>query len=431
MKRIRVLMLGWEFPPIINGGLGVACLGISKALSRHVHQQIILPKSDPSIMLSNAQVIGLNEKTNIRVRETFHTDYYQGFEEVYTIESSIDAYGTVGTLETPIKKPKTIKSEKSGKVKETYHPFVLDHLYGHDTAQKVIEYAYQTADLVQDWNFDIIHAHDWMTMLAGVEIKRRTGKPLVVHVHSLEYDRTGATGDNWVFSIEKLGMEEANVVIPVSAYTASVAQEVYHIPSTKIQPVHNGIDFKIPYKEKKAFPEKLVLFIGRLTHQKGPEYFLEVADRVLKTNPNTRFVIAGTGDKFQPLIETGAYKHIGTKVHFTGFLTRDKIQELLSMADVYVMPSVSEPFGLSALEAAQFGIPCIVSKQSGVAEVLTGAITVDYWDVTSMVKYINLVLQDQALANTMSKNAETDAALCTWDRTAEEIKNIYRSILNS
>ncbi len=422
-------MLGWEFPPIVSGGLGVATLGITKALTKYVQQQVVLPKSDPGIRLPNTQVIGLNERTQIRVRDQFQTDYYQGYETSFSSAPSIDPYATNGSLPIGIKKPSTWSTGSSTKKKEWYHPFEIDALYDHQTHQKVIDYAFQTADLVQDWNFDIIHAHDWMTLLAGVEIKHRTGKPLVVHIHSLEYDRTGATENNWIFAIEKLGMEVADYVVPVSHYTASIAHETYQIPIHKLRPVHNGIDFKIPFKEPKQFPEKLILFIGRLTHQKGPEYFLEVADRVLQQYPNTRFVMAGTGDQFQPLIETGAYKHMGTKLHFTGFLDRSKINSLLSMADVYVMPSVSEPFGLSALEAAQFGVPCIVSKQSGVSEILTGALTVDYWDVKSMVQSILLVLRDEHFAATMADNARQDAALSTWERTAAQLFDLYKTLV--
>lgn len=422
-------MLGWEFPPIINGGLGVACLGLSKALAKQVNLTLILPKSDHSLILNQIDIIGLNQQERIRIREDFQTDFYSELENVYTLPANILPYPSNTLAQT--KKTKTVRKSKMRKVvrSEFYKPFEIDALYGEDTIQKVIEYATISADMCMDWKFDVIHCHDWMTMLAGVEIKQRTGKPLVLHVHSLEYDRNPGNTNNWVYQVEKHAMEMADAILPVSDYTGTVAMKQYGINPRKIHSVHNGVEKIKPFKIEKPFPEKIVLFIGRVTHQKGPEYFIEVASKVLEKYPLARFVVAGTGDKLKELIETGAHKHLGLNIHFTGFLSKEKIHDLLAMADVYCMPSVSEPFGLSALEAAQFGVPCVVSKQSGVSEVLIGALKVDFWDVDKMAHYILMLLEDPAFAKTVSANAHFDLEHCTWENAALEIKDVYNQLL--
>ena len=277
-------------------------------------------------------------------------------------------------------------------------------------------------------DFDIIHCHDWMTFPAAMLVKQQSKKPLVVHVHSLEYDRSGPESKNWVFDIEKEAMSKADIVVPVSNYTGSIAQEHYGIAAAKIFPVHNGADTVEVFKVKNEFPEKLVLFLGRVTGQKGPQYFLDIASKVLQHAPNVRFVMAGTGDQLRDLIENGAYKNIGTKFHFTGFLTKEKVHKLLSMTDVYCMPSVSEPFGLSALEAAQFGIPCVISKQSGVSEVLFGALKADFWDIEKMASHIITLLQNNSLKDALVKDAFNDLKNCTWDKAAEKILPLYNKV---
>jgi glycogen synthase len=428
MKKTKVLMLGWEFPPIINGGLGVACLGLSKALSKQVDLTLILPKSDPSILLKKVEIIGLNQQERIRIREDYKTDFYAELENVYSLPTNISPYEPIE--ESTVVTKKTRKSKITKTIRsEFYKPFEIEQLYGDNTIQKVIEYASVSADMCMEWDFDVIHCHDWMTMLAGIEIKNRTGKPLVLHIHSLEYDRNQGRTDNWVYQVEKNAMEIADAILPVSNYTGTIATTHYGINPRKIHSVHNGVEKIKPYKVEKPFPEKIVLFIGRVTQQKGPEFFMDVASKVLKEYPLARFVVAGTGDKLKELIESGAHKHLGLNIHFTGFLNSEKIHDLLAMADVYCMPSVSEPFGLSALEAAQFGVPCVISKQSGVSEVLTGALKVDYWDIDKMAHYILMLLKDPAFAKTVSDNAHFDLEYCTWEHAALEIKEVYNQLL--
>jgi glycogen synthase len=513
-KRKKVLMLGWEFPPVINGGLGVACLGISKGLSRFVDLTVILPKSDPAFIVQNVELIGLNnldlrellkkenyearkriqeqevhpesgfsenktpengekmintyidpvteydtfadtEYVNIQIDPYYHpfkdiTDqdsYLQNFtrtsknaeegtsnenEKINNEElqnrrvSSVFAFANRGSREVYDEEGEELQTEDL-MIEKFLHAFRDGELYGEDVIQKVILYSKYVLKIAQRKDFDIIYAHDWMTFLAGLEVKAKTGKPLALHVHALDYDRGGPDSKGWIFELEKYAMENADLIMPVSNYTASVITGHYGINSKKVSAVHNGADHVEVVKGQKGFPEKLVLFLGRVTGQKGPEFFLEVASKVFASYPKVRFVVAGTGDRLKRLIETGAFRQIGHKFHFTGFLTKEKVHRLLGMTDVYCMPSVSEPFGLSALEAAQFGVPMVISKQSGVAEVLGGALSADYWDVNLMAEQIIKLLKSKRLSSKVVKQSLIDMEKLTWDIAAAKIyDNFYR-----
>jgi glycogen(starch) synthase len=428
MKKPKVLMLGWEFPPIINGGLGVACLGLCKALRKYADLSLILPKSDPNYFIDNVELVGLNNIDIENLTEVDSSLYYKEFANVEYVDANISPYETSAI---PYVNFDILKNQSplEYKIKGPKNVFQNGDVYDGDVINKVIEYAKYSARLASEKDFDIIHCHDWMTFLAGVEIKSLTGKPLVLHVHSLEYDRGGPESRGWVYDVEKWAMSHADVIIPVSAYTGGIAQSHYDVDPKKIFPVHNGADPVHVFHNIKDFPEKLVLFLGRITGQKGPQYFLDVAAKVISSFPNVRFVMAGTGDRLRGLIETGAYKQIGNKLHFTGFLNKEKVNKLLSIADVYCMPSVSEPFGLSALEAAQFGIPCVISKQSGVSEVLLGALKADFWDVEKMASHIISLLKNDALREAVIRDAFNDLQICTWERTAEKIMNVYKKTL--
>lgn len=427
MRKPKILMLGWEFPPIINGGLGIACLGLCKALRKSADISLILPKADPSYIVDHVELIGLNNIDLLKLKDIKTGKYYKEFTDVEYVEANLLPYEAVegNGKEYNILKEQTARLSS---IRKIHGAFEMDDLYGDDLIAKVIEFSRHATNIAATKEFDIIHCHDWMTFLAGLAIKEFSKKPLVLHVHSLEYDRGGPESQGWVYDLEKYGMENADVVVPVSQYTGSIAKNHYGINPKKIFPVHNGADPVNVYHTPKDFPEKLILFLGRITEQKGPQYFLDIASKVIESVPNVRFVMAGTGDRLRGLIETGAYKQIGNKFHFTGFLSKDKVHKLLSIADVYCMPSVSEPFGLSALEAAQFGIPCVISNQSGVAEVLFGALKADYWDVDKMAGHIISLLQNESLRETVVRDAFNDLQTCTWTRSAERVMSIYRRI---
>lgn len=435
-QKLKVLMLGWEFPPIINGGLGVACFGLSKALAEIVDLSLILPKSEPGFVLENVDLIGINQLDIAQFKthaESKHKSY-DIFKDVTFVDANFAPYQNYET-ETKASKKVGTKSE-SEKIKsdqvtaDDLHAFdSVGDIYGSDIWEKIQKYAKVVSKLAQSREFDVIHAHDWMTFIAGLQVKHESGKPLVLHIHSLETDRTGIGNRGGVFQLEKYAMELADLVIPVSNYTASVITHHYGIEEDKVVAVHNGIEPVSPYKTEKPFPEKLILFLGRLTGQKGPGYFLETAQKVISLYPNVRFVMAGSGDKLKSLIEAGAFKQMGSKFHFTGFLPNEKVLELLSMADVYCMPSVSEPFGLSALEAAQFGVPCVISNQSGVAEVLPSALSADFFDVNQMAKHIVNLLKDDKLKNEVVNNGYDDLKKVSWEYAAQKILSLYRGKL--
>jgi hypothetical protein len=264
-----------------------------------------------------------------------------------------------------------------------------------------------------------------MTMLAGIKIKQHTGKPLVMHIHSLEIDRGGEQSRGWVYDLEKYGMQYADLLIPVSNFTAQNIQKHYGINADKIRVVHNGSKEVESFRTEKKFNEKVVLFVGRLTRQKGPEKFLEIAEQVLQKDPDVRFVMAGTGDHFRRLLEDSSYKSIGNRFHLTGFLNQQQVRYLLSLSDVYCMPSVSEPFGLSAVEAAQFGVPCVISKQSGVSELLTGSLMFDFWDTHKAAHQILSLLHDNVLREKVVNDARKNLHNICWNRSAKNVVHAY------
>lgn len=425
-NELKILMLGWEFPPIINGGLGVACHDLCIALTKHARVTMVIPKTYPDFSIENLELIGLNTIDAKTLRNISYKNDYKKLEEVHYVPSRLNPYynETGNGHELPEIKSKYLTPVEIGN--ETVEVFNIEDLYGGDVIEKVTVFGKLTAKLAMKLDFDIIHAHDWMTMAAGMEIKALTGKPLVMHIHSLEVDRGGEASKGWVYQMEKRGMEYADLLMPVSHFTANVIHQHYGIGKHKIFPVHNGIRPVKAYKSRRPFKEKIVLFVGRLTRQKGPEYFLEIASRVLETRQDVRFVMAGTGDAFHRLLEKSSYKHIGNRFHLTGFLNLEKVHQMLSVADVYCMPSVSEPFGLSAVEAAQFGVPVVISKQSGAAEVMKGSLTFDFWDINRAAEYIIKLLDDDVLRKKVVEDANTDLENISWELSAEKVIEGYR-----
>ncbi|MFI5206007.1 MAG: glycosyltransferase family 4 protein, partial [Candidatus Paceibacterales bacterium] len=285
-------------------------------------------------------------------------------------------------------------------------------------------------------DFDVIHAHDWLSFLAGIRAHRISGKPLVVQIHSTEFDRTGNTTGNYeVFTIEKNGMELADSVIAVSNFTKNVITDKYGISPNKVHVVHNGIakpghsPFENDVLELKKH-NRIVLFVGRLTLQKGPDYFLKAAKKVLEYESNVVFLMVGDGDMKEQLIREAVHAGISDKVIFTGFLRDSELKKIYKSADLFVMPSVSEPFGIAGLESAINGTPVLLSKQSGISEILTHALKVDFWDIDEMTNKILAVLQHPPLKHTLKKHTLMESHLHTWHKAAKKVKNIYNSVIN-
>lgn len=419
----RVLMFGWEFPPVISGGLGVACLGLCKALAPHTHLKMVIPKSAPGFSIPEIELVGLNSFSREQLSELFARYKYT--------ESNASTHIPAGLLPYAQIPDDEYVSEKFYQV---YHsevePFEIDSLYAGDVIKKVIEFSRISVRYGMQQSFDIIHAHDWMTFLPAMELKTRTGKPLVIHVHSLEYDRAGEHSKNWVWDLERRAMEMADYIMPVSAYTGRICYEHYGADARKILPVHNGVETVKCTVKNNPHKQKLVIFFGRITMQKGPEYFVEAARIIAARNPDVKFVMAGSGDLQHPLMERVAAYGLGNRFHFTGFLNKQKLNELLAMADIYCMPSVSEPFGLSAVEAVQYGIPVIMSKTSGAGEVLSGALKLDFWDVEKLASDIEATLYDESLRNRIVEQCAQDLEEISWEKTARKVLKVYRNLLS-
>ncbi len=308
-----------------------------------------------------------------------------------------------------------------------------EHGYGGDLLGKIYAYARRCERLAERARFDVIHAHDWMTFPAARRLAVRTGRPMVAHVHATEFDRSGTYVNQRVYDIERAGMHAADVVIAVSQRTRRILIERYDVPAEKVRVVHNGTEpstAALPPRSPRR--EKIVLFLGRLTMQKGPGYFVRAAARVLERMDNVKFIVAGWGDLAPRMIEEVASRGLGHKILFTGFLRGADVDRAFREADVYVMPSVSEPFGLTALEAIRNGTPVIVSKTSGVAEVLPGgALTVDCWDVQRMAQQIMEVLEDPALAARLCQKGSAVLRRLTWDRPARQCLTLYEQVLET
>ncbi len=417
-------MFGWEFPPVISGGLGVATLGLCKALAPLADVKMIIPKSIPDFNIPNIELIGLNSITGRQLKDLFQKESYYTFQESkYNNGFGFGPY-------TRIPENEFINQKFYDVFHEDIKPFEIDDLYGGDVIKNVIEFARISVQLCLRKKFDIIHAHDWMTFLPAMELKIRTGKPLVLHIHSTEYDRSGEDSINWVYDLEKRAMELADRVITVSHYTGEICTRHYGVDPKKIMPVHNGIETIMHTVKKSPIDEKLVIFFGRVTMQKGPDFFVEAAKLVLQKHENVKFVMAGSGNLLNSIIEKSAAYGLGDKFFFTGFLNKKMLNELLAIADVYCMPSVSEPFGLSAVEAVQYGIPTLISKTSGVAEALGGALKFDYWDVHKFAQYIIASLDYKGLKKSVVNANNESLKSITWEICAEQVMHVYQSIFD-
>lgn len=415
-QKPKVLMLGWEFPPYMNGGLGVACQGIVNALSPYVNISLFVPKCPATTPKYPFTLVGMNHAINPEtvVEETLF--------DKQIIDIILQPYENDFELDNP---------DKQSFIQElpTLTHFSKSDLYEGDLFSKVKDFARYSLSLLFDKHFDIIHAHDWMTFPAALAIRNRTQKPLVLHIHSTEYDRKGKDSIGWVYQLEKTAMMEADCIITVSHYTARILREHYGIPANKIIPVHNASDIKIHSGEEKKFNEKLISFVGRVTAQKNPKGFLDIACKVLEEYDKARFVIAGNGDELPFLIQEVANKELSHKFHFMGFTEHSQIEKLLSVTDIFVMPSVSDPFGIAALEAAKYGIPVLLSRTCGVLEILKGAFTADYRDTALFAEYLVTLLNAPELADSTGETLRASAENQSWAKAADSILEIYQMLM--
>jgi len=412
-------MFGWEFPPHILGGLGTASYGLVKAMAHQPDMEItfVIPKLYGDEDQSFLKIIGAcyvpvvwkeNDwnYVNDRIGWIMNPDEYfwlrngikYDFRRIYTND--------LGCIEF------------SGR----YPDNLLEEISNYEAVASV---------LAHQLSFDVIHSHDWLTYPAGIFAKQISGKPLVVHVHATEFDRSRGNVNPIVYDIEKRGMDAANHIITVSNLTRNIVIEKYFQDPKKVTTVHNAVE-PLPDVDsyvKTPRSDKIVTFLGRITMQKGPEYFVEAANRVLKKNKKVRFVMAGNGDMMQDMINLAAKRGITDRFHFTGFLKGRQVYQMLADSDVYIMPSVSEPFGISPLEAMQVGTPTIISKQSGCSEILTHSIKIDYWDIDGMADAVNAIIRNPAMYKSLHELGREEVNNIRWEDAGKKVIKIYNSLL--
>ena len=380
--------------------------------------------------------VNLLDTNEIRVPNTVDksVSYEEFLEKINLIgvESSLRPYITEKSYQEFIERLQESKTIKEENIETNFYEFHISGDYGPNLISEVFRYAFVAGSVAANVEHDIIHAHDWLTFLAGIEAKRISGKPLVCHVHALETDRSGVSGVNkQIYEIEKTGLQAADKIIAVSYLTKNSIVNYYGIDPDKVSVVHNAVSKKKSTQRsnsvRKDPDEKIILFLGRITFQKGPDYFLEAAAKVLKKYPKARFVLAGSGDMVNRLIERTAELKIGRNVHFTGFLKRPEVEEIFASSDVYVMSSVSEPFGISCLEAILFDVPVVISKQSGAAEVLQSALKVDFWDTDELANKILNILNHEALRKELQCQASEELKYIQWEKSAKHVIEVYEA----
>lgn len=457
---MKILMLGWEYPPHIAGGLGTACQGLTSALSSQgVDIHFIVPHlygnedakhmvlSDSERRFSPGGQVPLGASPAPTPLPTtripaFLSPYWS--PQQFTEALSTITRQHVASLNPSLRKDPVARALIDGEVYGIDIPSALEHSppslsassaiaerYGTDIFREVERFTMQVLAQFRNETFDVIHAHDWMTFPAAVALAESSGKPLVVHVHSLEHDRSGLFVNEEINQIEKFGLQQADKVIAVSYFTKRSIEKHHGISPSKVSVVHNGVyarDSAPDYRSKKTWPNHVVLFLGRVTFQKGPEYFVEVASKVIPHVPDVLFVLAGAGDMLPAVIERVKQLDLTSSFMFPGFMQGDELEEIFSVADLYVMPSVSEPFGITALEAISFDTPVIISKQSGVAEVIEHALKVDFWDIDRMADLIINALVHPELRYDLARMAREELKRLHWDAAALKTLEVYEDL---
>ncbi len=419
---MKALMFGWEFPPHILGGLGTASYGLTKGMYNNGDMEIsfVIPKPQGDEEKGFANIIGAN-CTPVAWRDV-NRDYVEG---------------RIGKVMDP-----QLYFDLRDHIYADFNYMRLNDLgciefsgrYPDNIIEEINNYSIVAGVISRTIPCDVIHSHDWLTYPAGIHAKNVTGKPLVIHVHATDFDRSRGNVNPTVFGIEKDGMENADHIITVSDLTRRTVIDKYGISPDKVTTVHNAVIplsdelLNLPRREKK---DMVITFLGRITMQKGPEYFVEAAAKVLQKNRNVRFVMAGSGDMMDDMIRLAAKRNIADRFHFTGFLRGRQVYEMLADSDVYVMPSVSEPFGISPLEAMEMGVPSIISKQSGCAEILDYVIKTDYWDIDAMADAMHALVSYPGLHNMLRDKGIEEIHRITWEKAGKKVIDIYRQVMDN
>lgn len=439
---MRVLMFGWEFPPHISGGLGTACYGMARALrEKGVEVTFVLPRASKAaetcdgmrlVQASDTPITpDLERRLNEGSRHMWREDM-----RVYSINALLFPYDTPTVYARRMRwralEAGSFRLSAPAPEIEENIVYTLKGGYGPDLMAEVYRFSRMAAIIALRENFDVLHAHDWMTYPAAILARALTGRPLVAHIHATEYDRSGENVNSAVAGIERAGLHAADRVIAVSHLTKKLVMERYGVPEWKIDVVHNAVArhdvvhaYSVPQRLRH---EKRVLFLGRVTFQKGPEYFIEAARLVLERMRDVRFYMAGSGDMLSDSIHRVGKLRMGSRFHFTGFLQGTEVDRMFALSDLYVMPSVSEPFGITPLEAMLYDVPVLLSRQSGVSEVLNHALKADFWDIRDMADKICAVLRYPCLAGELVKNCREEMKNIHWGNVAEQLNRIYHAV---
>jgi glycogen synthase len=436
---MKVLMFTWEFPPLISGGMGMACYGMIKSLLKlGVEIDLVLPTREmiyfPLVKVEDVDLLPVVYLDPIRQKEFSEMHFlsmqekmeYMGMTvhpETYLQMSEIKHFHGMKTFTTN-ERNETIEIEK------VWLDLALHLMGDEDLFQKVQEFTFRAEKIAKTLQYDIIHCHDWLTYPAGMIAKKISNKPLVVHIHATEFDRSGGTGDERIHKIEHAGMLYADRVIAVSKYTSQMIMSRYRVDTMKIRIIHNAytIDDDVVYQRKRLFLGPTILFLGRITLQKGPDYFLDVAEKVLQSHPEARFIMAGSGDMARKILRKSASMKLKNRFLFTGFLNRNQVEKILSASDIYMLPSVSEPFGIAPLEAMAYGVTAIISRQAGVAEVVNNAFKIDFWDIDRMTETLNYLLDNPDACEEMGRKGKIEVHQIEWDAAAVKINEVYSEI---
>lgn len=438
---MKVLMFTWEFPPLISGGLGMACYGMVKALlAQGIKIDLVLPTKE-LVYFPLREESDVDTLPTVFFDPTLHTEYIQ--KRFTSLQERLEYIGITSRPESYFQldeikrhsfevKREFIDTEITSIEEQELWNEVTTHLIGdEDLIRKVQEFTLRAERIAKNLQYDLIHAHDWLTYPSGMLARKISGKPLLVHIHATEFDRAGGPGDERVHKIEHAGMTYADKVIAVSKYTAQMIMSRYRIDTGKIRIVHNA--FSLPERDlenpQRIFKGPVILFLGRITLQKGPDYFLDMAQRVLENHPEARFIMAGTGDMSRKMLRSSAAMKLKNRFLFTGFLNRHQVETVLQASDIYVLPSISEPFGISPLEAMAYGITSIISKQSGVAEVVHHAFKIDFWDIDLWVETISHLIENPEKCRKIGLEGMHEVQRIQWGEAAEKIRLLYSATL--
>lgn len=415
---MKVLMFGWEFPPYFAGGVGVVCYNLTKSLSQlGANITFVMPSGPDEVQSDYVRLYIAENQAKKELLETLTIKRVPSLLSPYTDSATykelLDYYEGKFLFEAKHKDKK---------------------VYGENLLEEIFRFAIMVKNMDFDPDYDVIHAHDWTTFPAAVEIKKRFNIPLIVHIHITEFDKCGGMfGNPAVFEIEREGMRMADKIIAVSHIIKRRLIESYGIEASKIEVIHNG-GADMPLLDVSNHPlkkdDRVVLFAGRMTLQKGPDYFVEAARLVLMHEHNVKFIMAGTGDMLPKIIEKVMQYGLHEKFIFTGFFDRKQAEFLFNLADVFVMPSVSEPFGIVPLEAMSTNTPTIISKQSGVSEVLSNVLKVDFWDTQKIANNIVAILRHKVLSDTLVDHGQVEVRGLSWDKPAQQCMNLYGRLSN-